>query len=255
MLLGDGRFAPGSDELAAGSATDELPFVNVGRWLGARAASPVPALYVDARATTGLLLLEDIGDTTLWDAVAAPRRRRAERCSRDAVDLLVALQVAGARASRRRRASPSAVASTARWPAWELEHFVEHGIETRHGARCRPTSAATLLADLAPLLSAVRRRRRASSSIATSWRGTSTCRTAACALIDFQDALLGARRLRPRALLTDRTTATLIDAGARAPRCVDALHRRGAAARGAAASPDGLRDALPTAARCSTRSR
>ena len=60
MVLGDGRFAPGSDELGGGTAPAELPFVNVGRWLAAH-GFPVPALYADRAREDGLLLLEDIG--------------------------------------------------------------------------------------------------------------------------------------------------------------------------------------------------
>ena len=47
MLLGEGRFTGGSDELGGGIAITELPFVNVGRWLASQ-SFPVPALYADA---------------------------------------------------------------------------------------------------------------------------------------------------------------------------------------------------------------
>src|SRR5262252_6702793 len=52
MVLGEGRFAPGSDELGGGTASTELPFVNVGRWLAAH-DFPVPALYADRSREDG----------------------------------------------------------------------------------------------------------------------------------------------------------------------------------------------------------
>src|SRR5262245_14885535 len=70
MLLGPDRFPMGSDEIGAEGGRDELPFVNVGRYL-ARVGLPVPALVHDAAATDALLLVEDIGDTTLWAAAQA----------------------------------------------------------------------------------------------------------------------------------------------------------------------------------------
>src|SRR5262245_23266302 len=95
MLLGEGRFSPGSDELGGGAGDDELPYVNVGRWLHAR-GFPVPELYADHSREDGLLLLEDIGSTTLWAAVDA-EPARAEPLFAQAIDLLARLQIAGAR--------------------------------------------------------------------------------------------------------------------------------------------------------------
>src|SRR5215475_3861055 len=57
MLLGEGRFAPGSDELGAGALLTELPFVNIGRWL-ARHDFPIPAIVADRSQEDGFLLPE-----------------------------------------------------------------------------------------------------------------------------------------------------------------------------------------------------
>src|SRR5262245_48837033 len=126
MLLGEGRFAPGSDELGGGAASAELPFVNVGRWLAAH-GFPVPAVYADRARDQGLLLLEDVGDVTLWAAVeAAPER--TEPLFAAAVDLLARLQIAGAR-----HPDSGCIAFARRFDGAlaraELEHFVDHGIE------------------------------------------------------------------------------------------------------------------------------
>jgi aminoglycoside/choline kinase family phosphotransferase len=147
MLLGEGRFAPGSDELGGG-ASAELPFVNVGRWLAAH-DFPVPELYADRAREDGLLLLEDVGDVSLWQAVQADPGRTG-RLFVAAVDLLARLQVAGAR-----HPDASCVAFGRRFDAAlaraELVHFVEHGIETRHRTALADAERATLLAELASL--------------------------------------------------------------------------------------------------------
>src|SRR5690348_11130717 len=55
MLLGvEQRFGPGGDEIGARGHTDELPFVNVARWLSTRGFA-APALYHDASAADALL--------------------------------------------------------------------------------------------------------------------------------------------------------------------------------------------------------
>src|SRR4051812_1823728 len=69
MVLADRGVAMSSDELAVlADAPKELPYVNVHHFL-TRIGVAVPELYVDA-SDTGLLLLEDVGDVPLWDAVA-----------------------------------------------------------------------------------------------------------------------------------------------------------------------------------------
>ncbi len=145
MLLGADRFPLGSDELGERAASDELPFVSVARYLAAR-GFPVPIIHRDAAASDSLLLLEDIGDTTLW-AAASARPADVRPLFAAAVDLLAAFQVAGAR-----HPDPSCLAFRRRFDGrlarWELEHFVEHGIETRHGRSLAADERAGLLAAL-----------------------------------------------------------------------------------------------------------
>jgi aminoglycoside/choline kinase family phosphotransferase len=228
MILGEGRFAPGADELAEGIAFDELPFVNVGRWLAAR-GFPVPALYCDAARRDGLLLLEDVGDATLWAAASAAPQQAAELFGQ-AVDLLVRLQVEGVHCPDRacyafvRRFDPQLARR-------ELEHFVEHGIETRRGRPLAPRSRATLLEALAPVAAPfaaldpvlVHRDFMAWNLHVQDGR---------LRLLDFQDALLGPDAYDLAALLTDRTTATLVP-----PPLETELIARFAAGRAAAGLP------------------
>ncbi len=227
MLLGEGRFAPGSDELGGG-ATDELPFINVGRWLAAH-RFPVPAVYADRSRADGVVLLEDVGDTTLWAAVDADARRAAPLFG-EAVDLLARLQVAGAR-----HADARCIAFARRFDGAlaraELEHFIDHGIETRRGAALAPAARAEVLAALAPLEAPF-----ADGPLALSHRDYMSwnihVRDGELRLIDFQDALLAPDAFDLAQLLTDRTTIQRVD-GALA----DSLGRRFRDAMAAAGLP------------------
>ncbi len=206
MLLGEGRFAPASDELSGSFVMEELPFVNVGRWLAAR-DFPVPRVFADASRDEALLLLEDVGDTTLW-AAASSEPTTAARWFVTAVDLLTALQVAGTRAP-----DPACYAFRrtfdGRLAHAELEHFVEHGIETRRGTPLGGGERAALLDALAPVAAPfVDGPRVLAHRDFMAWN--LHVQDGALRLIDFQDALLAPDAYDLAALLTDRSTATLI---------------------------------------------
>jgi aminoglycoside/choline kinase family phosphotransferase len=229
MLLGDANFPLGSDELGGEPvADDELPFVNVARWLRAN-DFPVPVIHHDAARTDGFLLLEDIGDTTLWEAVSTAPERAPELFG-DAVDLLVRLQVAGAR-----RPDPGCRAFRQifgeRLARWELEHFVEHGIETRHQRRLPPAERDDILAALAPLAVPF-----ASDAPVFAHRDFMAwnlhVHDGRLRLIDFQDALLAPEAYDLGALLTDRTTIAVVS-----PPLATQLLERFRRARAAAGMP------------------
>lgn len=132
MLMQLAEEAFKSEEIsAAHEVPTELPFIDVGRFLGA-AGLPVPRVLAFEQAA-GLLLLDDLGDTALEDLV-----RDAEPAARlplyeQAVDLLVGIQVAGHEAevtsciALRRRFDPALL-------RWELDHFREYGLEVGAGA-------------------------------------------------------------------------------------------------------------------------
>ena len=206
MLLGADRFPLGSDELGERAASDELPFVSVARYLAAR-GFPVPIIHRDAAASDSLLLLEDVGDTTLWAAASAhPADVRPLFAA--AVDLLAAFQVAGAR-----HPDPSCLAFRRRFDGrlarWELEHFIEHGIETRHGRGLAADQRAGLLAALDPLARPFEQG--APVLVHRDFMAWNLhVRDGRLHLIDFQDALLGPDAYDLAALLTDRTTGTLV---------------------------------------------
>ena len=205
MVLAEGRFA-GGDELGGGGDDAEIPFVQVARYLAA-GGLPVPTVHHDASATDGFLLLEDVGDVTLW-AAARSRPDAAAGLFGDAVDLLVRLQALGAQ-----RPDPSCRAFGRRFDtalaAAELEHFIDHGIETRHGTRLEPAPRRAVLDALAPLLVPF-----ADGPFVLSHRDYMAwnlhVRDDRLVLIDFQDALLAPDAFDLAQLLTDRTTSTLL---------------------------------------------
>lgn len=240
MLLSDAGAA--SDELGDGGPTPTLPFVAVGRWL-ARHGLPVPAIHLDA-SDRGLLLVEDVGDTTLWRAVEAGARP-APAWFADAVDLLVRLQAAGATYP-----DPACCAFERRFDGAlaraELAHFVDHGIETRLGRALDPGARAEVLDALAPLAAPFET---GPTVLAhrdyMAWNLHVRGEDEALVMIDFQDALVAPDAFDLAQLLTDRTTITRL---ARADR--DALVDRFEAARDAAGlpTPPGLRDRLEACA-------
>jgi aminoglycoside/choline kinase family phosphotransferase len=225
MVFGADRTPLGSDEITGDVTPSELPFLNVGRWL-AREGFPVPAIHWGDDA---LLLLEDIGDTTLWAAASAAPARTVELFGA-AVDLLVRLQVAGAR-----RPDPRCYAFAQRFEdrlaRWEIHHFVEHGIETRRGRALPDAERRAILAALEPLTTPF-----AAPDLVFVHRDFMPwnlhVQDGRLRLIDFQDALLGPDAYDLAALLADRTTSTLVNAAAEA-----VLLDRFRAARAAAGMP------------------
>jgi aminoglycoside/choline kinase family phosphotransferase len=191
----------------SGSGVRELPFINVGRYFGA-SGLPVPAVHHDASAgADALLLLEDIGDTTLFAAAQASPADAGPLFER-AVDLLVELQTLGARAP-----DPRCYAFGRRFDValayGELEHFVEHGIETRQGRALPAAERARLLAALEPVCEPF-----ATTEPVLSHRDYMAwnlhVQQGSLRMIDFQDALLAPDAFDLSQLLTDRTTITVV---------------------------------------------
>jgi aminoglycoside/choline kinase family phosphotransferase len=235
MLLPDG---PRSDELGDDRPSPTLPFVDVGRYL-ARHGLPVPAIHLDA-ADRGLLLVEDVGDTTLWRAVEAAPGTAPERFAA-AVDLLVRLQAAGARDP-----DPTCGAFGRRFDGTlaraELAHFIDHGIETRHATSLDAAVREEILAALAPLAAPFESGPTAfSHRDYMAWNLHLRPAGGELVMIDFQDALVAPDAFDLAQLLTDRTTATRLPRVAR-----DVLVDRFEAARQAAGLPTapGLRERL-----------
>ncbi len=212
----------------------ELPFVDVHRLLTAIGA-PVPAIYV-AAVDRGLLLLEDAGDTVLWDAANASSAE-AEACYRRAIDALLILHERGT-AYRPATSLAFKQGLDARLLQWELEHYLEWGVERRLGITLAPAARRgyqesfdaiiRALASLDPVLS-----HRDYHSWNILWRAGRPV------IIDFQDAFLAPAEYDLASLLTDRITPRLVDPAMEA-RLLDYYWR----ARGRDAAPDRRRYAL-----------
>ncbi len=183
----------------------ELPFLDVHRLLTSIGAA-VPQVYA-ADLAAGILLLEDGGDVVLWDRVAAAPRD-AEKLYGCALEALVVLHERGT-ASRDRSSIAFAQRFDDRLYRWELEHFLEWGVERRLGvplaARARAgfeASFAALTAELAdaPLVLSHR-----------DYHGWNILmRGDAPFIIDFQDALLAPPEYDLASLFTDRVTPRIV---------------------------------------------
>src|SRR5262249_23092215 len=114
------------EEITAGSGSTRWPFLEV-RDLLEGAGVRVPKLLGD-RSDVGLLLLEDLGDVTLAEAIRrAPERRRPLylRAVRDLAKMHAALEgkLDGTIVATRAFDEPLL--------RWELAHFVEWGLDAR----------------------------------------------------------------------------------------------------------------------------
>jgi N-acetylmuramate 1-kinase len=109
---------------------DDLPFLSI-RDLMAGWGLPVPAVLA-WDAERGIVLQEDLGDTTLQDALPAVGDARRDELYRQAIDQLVRLQQAAAGSSK---AAPCfRVAFDIEKLSWELHYFLKHFVE---GLRAR----------------------------------------------------------------------------------------------------------------------
>ena len=174
-------------------------FLDMASYL-ARHDLPVPVVYC-ADLAHGLILLEDLGDALLYDEVIAAPAAAREASYRDAIDLWQRWLSATADESDR-----DTLAFSRRFDStllnWELEHYVEWGLEALYGIALSPaerevvTRAFTRLTDeLCALPQVLVHRDFQSRNLMR--RGSELC------LIDFQDALLGPLSYDLVALLRD----------------------------------------------------
>ena len=202
MMMQDAAVAMSSEELGVfgKDGPKELAFVNIGRFL-ARLTEAVPTIHA-VSPDSRLLLLEDVGDTTLWEASAD---RPSEMFGR-ALDLLADLQ---ARATDDGSGCYAFVQSfDEKLFAWEFEHFLEYGVVDAPPAlleesRAELARVATRLAALPRVFA--HRDYHAWNIHVQADKGLR--------LIDFQDALLAPALYDVASLLTDRITPERITPG------------------------------------------
>jgi N-acetylmuramate 1-kinase len=207
MLLADRGIALSSEELAVfDEAPRELPYLNVHRFL-AHLGVAIPALYADA-SEHGVLLLEDIGDTPLWDVVQGQPDDRVREVYAQAIEQLLLIQIEGTR-----HPDPTCLAFQQAFDErlflWEFEHFIEYGIERRLGQPLPSRDADVLRSHFGVIARRLDRQPRyLNHRDFHSWN--LFVHQGKVRVIDFQDALLAPAPYDLATLLGDRDTPNTI---------------------------------------------
>ena len=184
----------------------ELPFLNLHRFLSSIGAQ-VPKLYGQWESD-GLLFLEDLGDTALWDRVQGLTESEVIVWYRKAIDELLNLQLRGTQSR-----DDGCIAFQQRFDAklylWEFEHFIEWGLVKRPGAKIDAVTIEQLrktfcaIAALLDCQPAYLNHRDYHS-----WN--LMIHDESVRVIDFQDALLAPTQYDLASLLNDRITDRVI---------------------------------------------
>jgi len=208
MELAGSSLPLSSEELAIfQEPPKELPFLNVHRFFE-RLNVRVPGLY-GKWTDDGVILLEDLGDRSLWDFVQGLPVEEILRWYESAIDQLLLIHVEGTR----RKLDASCIAFQQRFDlrlyTWEFEHFIEYGLEKSPGGKISEgdkrqlresfEAMARRLAGLSPCLS---------HRDYHSWN--LMVHDGQVAVIDFQDALLAPPQYDLASLLNDRETDRVI---------------------------------------------
>lgn len=192
----------GSDEGGTRPELARLPFLEVAELLASKGL-PVPQIYVED-LQNGIVVLEDLGDTTLEQRLRATPRSSWPELYEDAVDLLAELHercsnLPETSIVRRRRFDRELL-------GWELDHFREWGLEALFGELANGQRAvldgtfAAIVSEIAAMPPGFVHRDYQSKNLMVGPSGGLT-------IIDFQDALLGPRVYDLVALLCDSYVA------------------------------------------------
>ncbi len=210
------------EEVTKGGAPAVDPFVDVQRYL-AGIGVRVPAIRAFLEPE-GLMVLEDLGDEMLETRLLAgdPPGPLYER----AVDQLARLR---ARAEARPGGSVAVSRSfDADLYRWELEHFVEWGLEAWKGAKLAPAERALCDREFDRIARTLEAEPKGFTHRDYQSRNLMVLPGGEQAVIDFQDALLGPRQYDLVALLRDsyvELEAPFVEAMLR--RYLERLHAEG----------------------------
>ena len=204
MQLAGSHLPISSEELAVFTQPlAELPFLNLHRFLH-RLGVSVPGLY-GQWPDDGILLLEDLGDASLWDSVQGLSFAAVLRYYEMAIDQLLRIQILGTRAR-----DNSCMAFQQRFDfrlyMWEFDHFLDYGF-----AGEKITAAERSL--LKQSFTAIGQHLDSQSPFLNhrdyhSWN--LMVRGGKIVVIDFQDALLAPLQYDLASLLNDRETDRVI---------------------------------------------
>lgn len=209
MELPTGSVLPlSSEELAIfKERPKEMPFLNVHRFLD-RIGVNVPKLYGQWESD-GILFLEDLGDTALWDRVQGLTEADTVAWYQKALDELLKLHVRGT-ALR----NDNCIAFQQRFDEklylWEFEHFIEWALEKRPGAKVAAATTAELRKTFAKIAQILDRQPAClNHRDYHSWNLMIYLETVR--VIDFQDALLAPAQYDLASLLNDRVTDRVVN--------------------------------------------
>jgi aminoglycoside/choline kinase family phosphotransferase len=185
--------------LAEPYVAGELPFVNVQRYLSLKGI-PVPALLCDDSAH-GFVLLEDLGDVTLQDALQGADREQISHAYIEALDILLALQHPANVAPR-----GSCIAFGLTFDVdklmWELDFFLTHMIKQLCARQLTSGDEAALRGQFWKISSLLARQPRVLTHRDYHSRNL-MCHQGRLRVIDFQDARLGPCQYDLASLLYD----------------------------------------------------
>jgi aminoglycoside/choline kinase family phosphotransferase len=208
MQLPAGSSLPlSSEELAVFKEPPrELPFLNLQRFLS-RIGAKVPTVYGHWEEE-GILFLEDLGDSALWDRVQNVPESEVLRWYQKAIDQLLVLQICGTE-----QRDESCIAFQQRFDfrlyMWEFDHFLEYGLQKRPDGRVTPS----VIERLRSIFSSMAQRLDCEPACLNhrdyhSWN--LMIHREEVVLIDFQDALLAPPQYDLASLLNDRITDNVI---------------------------------------------
>ncbi len=176
-----------SEEASSGPIADELPFVEVQRFLAAQNVR-VPAIHLYDESN-GHVWLEDLGDVILGDTLldATPAERVHQYC--EAVDRLVQFQIATAGTREKpicykRRFDPALL-------RWELDHYREWRLEIQLGRTLHTSVKTALEEEFDRLVERLVGLPQILCHRDFQSRNLMVLPTQELVLIDFQDALMG----------------------------------------------------------------
>ncbi|MEK6576899.1 MAG: phosphotransferase [Nitrospirota bacterium] len=119
----------------------ELPYINISRFLSLYGIG-VPEIYYYDRER-GVLILEDLGDSTMHEVLKASATDTQEKYYKKAIDELLLIQISATKGLDR-----GCIASGRGFDIpllmWEFDHFIEYGIEARSGKKLGETEKSEI---------------------------------------------------------------------------------------------------------------